>query len=71
MPRRTAEHGISSERLVLTGRFDGALFAGAERTLPLRLGADYEARPVEPEEAEAVVDLAARFLQAIEALYPD
>lgn len=59
------------ETFVLTGRFDGALFAGAERTLPLRLGADYEARPVEPEEAEAVVDLAARFLQAIEALYPD
>jgi len=32
---------------------------------------DYDARPVERKEAEAVVDLAARFLQAIDDLYPD
>ncbi|HEY4620713.1 MAG TPA: HEPN domain-containing protein [Gaiellaceae bacterium] len=59
------------ETFVSTQRFGDELLAQAERTLPLRLGVDYDARPVERKEAEAVVDLAARFLQAIDDLYPD
>jgi len=59
------------ETFVSTQRFGDQLLARAEQTLPLRLGVDYDARPVEREEAETVVDLAARFLQAIDDLYPD
>lgn len=52
-------------------RFERQLFSDARDTLELRLGTDYEAKHVPPEKAEAVVALAARFLSAIEALYPD
>lgn len=59
------------ETFVNTERFEEALLAGAERTVPLRLGADYEAMQISHHQAEDVVELAARFLSAIEALYPD
>ena len=59
------------ETFVVTGRFDEALFERAQGTLPLRMAADYEARRVAHNDAEEVVELADRFVQAIEALYPD
>lgn len=59
------------ELFVVPARFDETLFERAQRTLPLRLAADYEARRVPHHEAEEVVELAGRFLEAIEALYPD
>ncbi len=58
------------ETFVNTERFDGELLAEAERTVPLRLGADYEAMQISQEKAEAVVELADRFVEAIDALYP-
>lgn len=59
------------ETFVETSRFDEELFERAQKTLPLRLDVDYDARPVQQEESEAVVDLAGRFIRAIEELYPD
>jgi uncharacterized protein (UPF0332 family) len=56
---------------VETGRFDGELSRAAQKTLPVRLETDYEARDVSTVEAEDVIDLAARFVAAIEELYPD
>jgi uncharacterized protein (UPF0332 family) len=54
-----------------TNRFDRDLFRSAQRTLPVRLETDYEARDVTPSEAQGVIELAGRFVKAIEALYPD
>ena len=59
------------EAFVVSGRFDAKLTKDAERTHELRLGADYEARRVNAAEAEAVIELATRFISAIEELYPD
>jgi uncharacterized protein (UPF0332 family) len=56
---------------VETHRFDAKLLADARDVLPLRLESDYEARDVSPAEAEAVIDLAERFLAAIDEMYPD
>jgi uncharacterized protein (UPF0332 family) len=52
-------------------RFDHGLVRAAEDTLKLRLGTDYEARRVSTDEAESVVELAERFVVAVEALYAD
>ena len=62
---------LFGEVFVDTGRFERQLFSDARDTLELRLGADYDAKQIQPDKAEAVVELAARFLSAIEALYPD
>lgn len=43
----------------------------AEARERLAVAADYEARRVDVVEAEAVIQLAARFVSAVEALYPD
>jgi uncharacterized protein (UPF0332 family) len=59
------------ETVVTSKRFDAALAKDAEKTHELRLGADYEARRVDAAEAEAVIELATRFVSAIEALYAD
>lgn len=59
------------ETFVTTQRFEKKLFERAQRTLPLRLGADYDALHVAESEAQEVVELAALFVSAIEALYPD
>lgn len=59
------------EAFVGSGRFDATLASRAERTQELRLGADYEAQHVAAEDAEDTVDLAERFVAAVEALYPD
>lgn len=52
-------------------RFDPDLYRAARDVLPLRIGTDYEAQPVSHAQAQEVVELAERFLEAIEALYPD
>ena len=59
------------ETFVESERFDAELATDAEKTQQLRLGADYEARRVDVVEAEAVIQLATRFVSAVEALYPD
>ena len=59
------------ETFVASRRFDAALLRQAEQTQELRLGADYDARQIHPDEAESVVQLARQFVAAIEALYPD
>lgn len=59
------------QTFVESERFDAELATDAEKTQGLRLGADYEARQVSVEEAESVVELADRFVAAIEALYAD
>ncbi len=55
---------------VHTGRFDDDLFKRAQKTLPVRLETDYEARAVSPDEAEALIELADRFVATVDALYP-
>ena len=67
----TGTWNLFGRTFVETGRVDAGLFAAARDVLPVRLEADYEARDVTSAEAQAVIDLAARFLAAIEALYPD
>ena len=62
---------LFGQTFVETSRFDRALFKRAQDVFPLRLGADYDALPVDRGQAKAVVELAGRFLRAIEALYPD
>lgn len=59
------------ETFVASDRFDHTLTTAAEKTHKLRLDADYEAVRVPTADAEAVVALAARFVAAIEELYPD
>lgn len=62
---------LFGQTFVETGRYDRALFDAAYDVLPLRLGADYDARQIGQDESEAVVELAKRFLASIEELYPD
>jgi uncharacterized protein (UPF0332 family) len=62
---------LFKETFVEPGRFEKDLFDKTQKTLPLRLGVDYDALPVGHGEAEAVVERAGLFLSAIEALYPD
>jgi len=57
------------EAFVESERFDTALAGRAEKTQQLRLGADYEAQRVEPEDARGAVTLAEEFVAAIDALY--
>lgn len=59
------------ETFVKSARFDTGLARRAEKTQELRLGADYEAQHVEPQDAADAVELAEEFVAAIEALYPD
>jgi uncharacterized protein (UPF0332 family) len=59
------------ETFVASGRFDAELARDAERTQRLRIRADYEAGRFDRDVAEAVVELGARFVAAIEALYAD
>jgi len=62
---------LFNRTFVDTDRFDADLFKRAQKTLPIRLESDYEAREVSQAEAEGVIDLAARFLTAVEDLYPE
>jgi len=59
------------ETFVATRRFDSALLTAASDMQKMRIGADYEARQIDTPAAAAAIDLAERFLAAIEALYPD
>lgn len=59
---------LFGERFVKPGNFDRELFAHAQNAQRLREGADYDARAVASDEAEAVVVHAERFVAAIEAL---
>ena len=56
---------------VETERFDRFLFTAARDVLPLRIGTDYEALQVDQDKGEEVVELAGRFVEAVEALFAD
>jgi uncharacterized protein (UPF0332 family) len=62
---------LFAQTFVETGRFDRSLFAAARDVLPLRIATDYEALQVGQDKAEEVVDLAERFVVAVEGLYAD
>lgn len=54
---------------VLRDEFDGELAAAAQKTQPDRERADYEAWPATEAEGKAAVDLAERFIAAVEAMF--
>jgi uncharacterized protein (UPF0332 family) len=56
------------ETFVATGRFDAGLISRAQETQRQREAADYDARIVPAEQAAQIVDLAERFVQAIDEL---
>jgi uncharacterized protein (UPF0332 family) len=56
------------ERFVTTGRFDRALFDATHAVKPRREAADYDAERGTAEQAEEVVLLAERFVQAVGGL---
>jgi uncharacterized protein (UPF0332 family) len=56
------------ETFVVGGSFDEALLSEARKAQRLREGADYDALPVSPDDAVRVVELAARFLAAVETM---
>lgn len=62
---------LFAQTFVETGRFERSLFAAARDVLPLRVRADYEAAQVGQDKADEIVTLAARFVSAVAALYPD
>ena len=59
---------LFQERFVGTGRFEGALLAEARQAQRTREAADYDAKLPEHEDARATVDLAQRFIGAVEAM---
>jgi uncharacterized protein (UPF0332 family) len=56
------------QAFVEPGLFDSDLVSQAQRVQPEREQADYDAWPAPEEEAQRVIDLAARFLAALEDL---
>lgn len=56
------------EAFVEAGRFDRALAADAQRTQRVREGTDYDAVMVPLEEAQAVIELADRFVAAVSSM---
>jgi len=62
--------GLFRQSFVEPGRFDRELFERAHKTQPVREGADYDARIVPPEQAEAIVALAERFVAAVAEVFP-
>jgi uncharacterized protein (UPF0332 family) len=54
---------------VETGRIDGGLAAEVQRLQPEREQADYDAWAAPAEEARRAIELAGRFLAAVEALF--
>lgn len=59
---------LFQETFVGTGRFDGGLLAEARHAQRVREASDYEAKVPGPEDAQASVDLAERFIQSVEEL---
>lgn len=62
---------LFQQQLVESGLFDAELLADARKVQPEREDADYEAWAAPREEAERVIELAARFLAAVDALLAD
>ena len=60
--------GLFRRVLVLGGRFDEDLFSRAHAAQETRELSDYEAAPPSTERAEEVVELAERFVGAVEAM---
>jgi uncharacterized protein (UPF0332 family) len=56
------------ERFVAEGRFDSGLLTQARQVQRTREAADYDAKLPTPEDAETTVDLAERFVRAVEAM---
>jgi uncharacterized protein (UPF0332 family) len=56
------------ESFVVDGRFDRSLFSDAHATQKLREASDYEAVMVPRAEAERIVEIADRFVTAVQAL---
>lgn len=61
---------LFGELFVESRRFDRELFERARKTQSVREGADYDARTVPPEQAEAIVALAERFVAAVAEVFP-
>jgi uncharacterized protein (UPF0332 family) len=57
--------GLFGELFVVSGRFDEELLSAAQRGQDLREAGDYEARAISPEEGEAIVADADRFVSAV------
>ncbi len=60
--------GLFHEHYVAVGRFDRGLHAEAHATQADREGVDYGAESIERGEAERIVELAARFISAVEEM---
>ena len=60
--------GAVSAAYYSTARFDRELFAGARRLQELRKAADYDARQLSDDEAEALVNEAERSVAAVAAM---
>jgi uncharacterized protein (UPF0332 family) len=62
---------LFGERFVETARFDSELHRDARKTQSVREATDYDAAKVTPEEARRVVELADRFVAAVDELLRD
>jgi uncharacterized protein (UPF0332 family) len=56
------------ERYVVDGRFDRTLFVGAQHAQEVRELGDYSAKAPTPEQAASLVELAERFIDAVQRL---
>lgn len=56
------------ERFVAQEKFDQSLFTEAQRAQEVRELGDYSAKPPAPERAREIVELAERFVAAVEGL---
>jgi uncharacterized protein (UPF0332 family) len=59
---------LFGELFVSVGRFDSELFAAARRIQELREAADYDAREISKEQAEAIIGEGERFVAAVAAM---
>jgi HEPN domain len=63
--------GLFRDVFVASGRFDEKLFRAAQGMQDLREAADYDALSVRPEEADAALADAERFVSAVAGLFRD
>ena len=59
------------ETFVVSGRFDSDLYERGRETQRVRERADYEAFMVPPEQARETLELAERFVEAVDALFTE